>query len=95
MIVTDETGIHPAVKPEKLSVFPVPVRTTLTAQLPAGFEPANAFAIGTDGRRIPLFRPNVVEKRAEYGVQHLPPGAYVLTLIDRSGKLVSARFTKE
>lgn len=95
VVVTDETGVHPAVKPESLTVYPVPVRTALTALMPAGFKPVGAFAIGSDGRRVPLPQPMVLEKKAEYTVQHLPAGAYVLTLIDRSGRRMSARFTKE
>jgi uncharacterized repeat protein (TIGR01451 family) len=95
VVVTDETGIHPAVKPEKLQVFPVPVRSTLNAVLPAGFDPVSAFAIGVDGRRVPVFSRSIVNRQAEYRTDHLPSGAYVLTLHDRSGRRMSARFTKE
>jgi hypothetical protein len=95
VVVTDETGVRPVGVPEKLSVFPVPVKNVLTALLPSDFTPANAVAIGMDGRRVPLFKPNMMQRRAEYNVQHLAPGAYVLTLIDKSGKRMSARFTKE
>ncbi len=95
VVVTDETGVRPAVKPEKLLVFPVPVKGTLNAILPSGFDPVSAFAIGVDGRRIPLFTRSIVAPQAEYRTEHLPPGAYVLTLHDRTGRRVSARFTKE
>ncbi len=95
VVVTDETGVRPVAVPEKLNVFPIPVKNSLTALLPGGFAPVSAFAIGIDGRRVPLFKPNVLEQKAEYNVQHLVPGAYVLTLVDRNGKRMSARFTKE
>lgn len=95
VVVTDETGVHPAAKPEKLTVYPVPVRTTLTAALPPGFKPVSAFAIGSDGRRVPLLQAVVLEKKAEYNVQQLSPGAYVVALTDRTGRRMSARFTKE
>lgn len=95
VVVTDETGLRPVVKPEKLTVYPVPVRTMLSAALPLSFKPVSAFAVGSDGRRVPLLQPIVLEKKAEYNVQQLPPGAYVLTLIDRNGRRMSARFTKE
>ncbi len=52
-------------------------------------------ALSVDGRRVPLFSRSVVAQQAEYRTEQLPPGAYVLTLQDRSGRRMSARFTKE
>ena len=95
VVVTDETGVRPVAVPEKLNVFPVPVKQLLTAMLPARFVPVQAIAIGADGRRVPLFKPNVLEQKGEYDVRHLASGGYVLTLVDRNGKRMSARFTKE
>lgn len=45
--------------------------------------------------RAPLCTRSVVAQQAEYRTEHMPPGAYVLTLHDQSGKRMSARFTKE
>ncbi len=95
VVVTDETGVHPTVRTEKLQVFPVPVKGMLNAVLPSGFDPVSAFAIGVDGRRVPVFARSIVNRQAEYRTDHLPSGAYVLTLHDRSGRRMSARFTKE
>ncbi len=95
VIVTDATGIKPQLKPQQLVVYPVPVKNTLTAILPESYKPVQGWAIGADGRRLAISKPNILEHKAEYGVQHLAPGAYVLTLFDRSGKRMSARFTKE
>ncbi len=95
VVVTDETGVHPTVRTEKLQVFPVPVKGMLNAVLPAGFDPVSSFAIGVDGRRVPVFARSIVDRQAEYRTDHLPPGAYVLTLHARNGRRLSARFVKE
>ena len=95
VMVTDGTGVRPEAAPEMLTVFPVPAKQVLTVMLPTGFTPVQAFAIGSDGRRVLMFSPNMMDPRSEYNVQHLAPGAYVLTLVEKSGKFKSARFTKE
>jgi hypothetical protein len=95
VVVTDETGVRPLVKPAQLVVYPVPVKNNLTALLPEGFKPVQAFAVGADGRRLPMSLPPNATGQVQFATQHLPPGAYVLTLRAQDGKRMSARFTKE
>ena len=95
VLVTDETGVRPVTKPAQLVVYPVPAKNTLTALLPEGFKPTQAFAVGVDGRRIPMALPAMQAGPIPFATQHLAAGAYVLTLVDREGKRMSARFTKE
>jgi hypothetical protein len=94
--VTSPTGLPSAHKaPAKLFVYPVPTKNTLNAVLPEGFKPAQAWAVGVDGRRMPLVPAPMQANTMPFAMQHLAPGAYVLTLVDRDGKRMSARFTKE
>jgi uncharacterized repeat protein (TIGR01451 family) len=93
--VTDATTVVAPARPGQLALFPVPVKQTVTAMLPPGFAPATAFVIAVDGRRIAVPSAGNNTLRVEYDVQHLPAGAYVLLLTDRSGNRLSARFTKE
>jgi hypothetical protein len=95
VVVTDETAVRPLVKPAHLVVYPVPVKNNLTAVLPEGFKPVQAFAIGVDGRKLPMVLPPNVTGQVQFATQHLPSGAYVLTLRAQDGKRMSARFTKE
>ena len=95
VVVTDETGVRPLVKPAQLVVYPVPAKNTLSAMLPEGFKPTQAFAIGADGRRLPLVLPPSSAGQVQFATQHLPAGAYVLTLRSQDGKRLSARFVKE
>lgn len=95
VVVTDETGVRPLVKPAQLVVYPVPAKNTLSAMLPEGFKPTQAFAIGADGRRLPLVLPPSSAGQIQFATQHLPAGAYVLTLRSQDGKRLSARFVKE
>lgn len=95
VVVTDETGVRPLVKPARLVVYPVPAKNTLTAMLPEGFKPVQAFAIGVDGRRLPIVLPPSSAGQVQFATQHLPAGAYVLTLRAQDGKRLSARFVKE
>lgn len=94
VVVTTDVGVQPVAKPEQLKVFPVPVRTTLNAVVPDGFMPQVAWAFGAEGRPVRLFtQPNA--GNTAYDVRSLPAGGYVLTLVDRTGRRMSARFTKE
>ncbi len=95
VVVTDEVGVKPATKPEVLSVFPVPAKNTLTAVVPSGFKPVSAFAIGVDGRRMPLQMPTPSQVQVSFSTAHLSAGAYVLTLRAQDGRRLSARFVKE
>ncbi len=95
VVVTDETRIVPVTKPAPLAVYPVPVKNTLNAVLPEGFMPMNAYAIAIDGQRLPLPGTRAVALRAEWNVERLAAGPYVLVLTDRSGQRLSARFVKE
>lgn len=95
VVVTDETGVQPLVKPAQLVVYPVPVKNNLTAVVPEGFKPVHAFAVGVDGRRLPLVLPPSSAGQVQFATQHLPAGAYVLTLRAQDGRRLSARFVKE
>jgi uncharacterized repeat protein (TIGR01451 family) len=95
VVVTDETGVRPLVKPDQLTVYPVPVKNTLTALLPEGFKPVHAFATGVDGRRLRMVLPPSSAGQVQFATQHLLPGAYVLTLRAQDGRRLSARFVKE
>lgn len=95
VIVTDETGVRPLVKPAELLVYPVPVKNNLTVVIPEGFTPVQAFAVGVDGRRGPLLLPPSNSGQVQFATQHLPSGAYVLTLRAQDGRRLSARFVKE
>ncbi len=95
VIVTEETGVVPATAPAQLHVFPIPVTHTVNAVVPSGFNPVVAWAFGVDGRPIQLFRPNNSVQANTFDVQRLAPGGYVLTLVDRQGHRLSARFVKE
>ena len=94
VIVTTEVGVPPVAKQEHLRVFPVPVKTILNAVVPDGFAPQMAWAFGAEGRPVRLFTSPSVGSTA-YDVRALPAGGYVLTLVDRTGRRMSARFTKE
>lgn len=95
VVVTDQVGMVPVARPLALSVYPVPARDLLNARVPEGFTPEQAVALGADGRRIQLARSTMPGQAAQWNVQQLAPGAYVLHLTDRSGNRMSARFTKE
>lgn len=95
VVVTDETGVRPLVMPAQLVVYPVPTKNSLMAVLPEGFKPVQAFAIGVDGRRLPMVLPPSSAGQVQFATQHLPVGAYVLTLRAQDGKRLSARFVKE
>lgn len=95
VIVTDDTGVRPAVASPALALYPVPVRQTLSVALPEGFRPRTASVVGTDGRTLPLVRADLSNNPMNFSTAHLAQGAYVLTLVDPTGKRLSARFTKE
>jgi hypothetical protein len=83
------------VKPAQLVVYPVPAKNSLTAVLPEGFKPVQAFVIGVDGRKLPMTLPPISAGHFQLATQHLPAGAYVLTLRGQDGRRLSARFVKE
>lgn len=95
VIVTDEMGVRPRVKPDGLKVFPVPAKTAITAVVPEGFTPQVAWASGVDGRPVQLLKQPNAGGACVYDVRPLATGGYVLTLVDRTGRRMSARFTKE
>ncbi len=95
VVVTDQTGVRPSVTPARLMVYPVPAKNTLTAVLPEGFTLAQAWALGLDGRRIPLLLPTNRSGQVQLSTHHLAAGAYVLTLRAQDGRRLAARFVKE
>ncbi|MBK6754090.1 MAG: DUF11 domain-containing protein [Flavobacteriales bacterium] len=97
VIVHDMSVAVPQSSARELQVFPVPVADQLNVMVPEGSVPHQAWAIGLDGRRVPL---PVLASGSGTGtlrmdVRKLASGAYVLTLVDRSGRRSNARFTKE
>lgn len=95
VVVTDGTGIRPLATVEKLSIFPVPTKNTITAALPKGFRSTSAWAVGVDGLGLPMLPVGITQERASFGTQYLAPGAYVLTLQSKDGRRLSGRFVKE
>ncbi|MBP6390622.1 MAG: DUF11 domain-containing protein [Flavobacteriales bacterium] len=97
VIVHDMSVAVPQSSARELQVFPVPVADQLNVMVPEGYVPHQAWAIGLDGRRVPL--PLLASGNGagtlRMDVRKLASGAYVLTLVDRSGRRSNARFTKE
>lgn len=73
-----------------LRLVPIPASSTLRFEWP-GHAPTQAMVMGMDGR-ISLTALPVASNLA---IDGLPPGAYVLELIDANGARVRARFVKE
>ena len=93
--VTDVAMLQPDGTDAGLRVFPVPTSADLMIAMPGGVVPSAAWAVGVDGRRIPLSHRTVGDGLLRTSVQQLASGPYVLVLTDRSGRRWSARFVKE
>ncbi len=95
VVVSDATNMAKGSASVQLHVFPVPVKDQLNVELPLDYVPQLAWAVGVDGRRMPLAVPTRNEGLLRLNVANLAPAVYVLTLMDRSGIRHQARFTKE
>lgn len=89
------TDVPLVLKREQLLVYPVPVRGSLTAVLPADFQGHRLTITALDGRLVATAPVQQVTDKLLIPVDGLTQGAYVLEVQDRTGRSLMARFVKE